>query len=70
MADLYGSHPFVKEVVKGIPRSKLTMLSKIWPRKDKWVTPPPSGGAKAEVDRFRKELATDYLDIRLIRSIA
>ena len=66
MADLYGSHPYVKDVVKGIPRSKLTMLSKIWPRKDKWVTPPPSGGAKAEVDRFRKELATDYLDICLI----
>jgi predicted aldo/keto reductase-like oxidoreductase len=64
MADLYGSHPFVEEVVKGIPRSKLTMLSKIWPTKANWVT--PSGGAKAEVDRFRKELNTDYLDVCLI----
>jgi aryl-alcohol dehydrogenase-like predicted oxidoreductase len=66
MADLYGSHPFVKDVIKGIKRDKLTMLSKIWPRKDKWVTPPPSGGAKAEVDRFCKELDTDYLDVCLI----
>ncbi len=64
MADLYGSHPFVKDVVKGIPRDKLTFLTKIWPRKEKWVT--PSGGAKEEVDRFRKELDTDRLDICLI----
>jgi predicted aldo/keto reductase-like oxidoreductase len=64
MADLYGSHPFVKEVVKGIPRGKLTMLSKLWPTKANWVT--PSGGAKAEIDRFRKELDTDYLDVCLI----
>ena len=53
MADLYGSHPFVKEVVKGMPRNKLTMLSKIWPTKANWVT--PSGGTKREVDRFRKD---------------
>ena len=34
MADLYGSHPFVKDVIKGLPRDKLTLLSKIWPQKD------------------------------------
>ena len=43
MADLYGSHPFVKDVIKGLPRDKFTLLSKIWPRKESWVT--PSGGA-------------------------
>ncbi len=64
MADLYGSHPFVKEVVKGIPRSNLVMLSKIWPRKEKWNE--FSGGAKAEIDRFRQELGTDTIDICLI----
>jgi predicted aldo/keto reductase-like oxidoreductase len=64
MADLYGSHPFVKDVIKGVPRDKLTMLSKIWPTKANWVK--PSGGAKEEVDRFRKELSTDYLDVCLI----
>ena len=64
MADLYGSHPFVKEVIKGLPRDKFTLLSKIWPRKEGWVT--PSGGAKEEVDRFRKELSTDWLDVCLI----
>ena len=64
MADLYGSHPFVKDVIKGLPRDKFTLLSKIWPHKEGWVT--PSGGAKEEVDRFRKELDTDRLDVCLI----
>jgi len=64
MADLYGSHPFVKDVLKGLPRNKFAYLTKIWPRKEDWVT--PSGGAREEVDRFRKELDTDMLDIVLI----
>ncbi|GIW87034.1 MAG: hypothetical protein KatS3mg108_1358 [Isosphaeraceae bacterium] len=64
MADLYGSHEFVAEVLSGLPRDKFTLLSKIWPRKEKWVT--PSGGARQEVDRFRKELKTDVLDVCLI----
>ena len=64
MADLYGSHPFVKDVVKGLPRDKFALLSKIWPQKADWVK--PSGGAKEEVDRFRKELGTDHLDVCLI----
>jgi 1-deoxyxylulose-5-phosphate synthase len=64
MADLYGSHSFVKDVIKDMPRDKLVLLSKIAARKESWVT--PSGGAKQEVDRFRKELGVDRLDICLI----
>ena len=64
MADLYGSHPFVKDVIRGLPRQRLVLLSKIWPRKAKWCN--FSGGAKAEVERFCRELNTDYLDICLI----
>lgn len=64
MADLYGSHPFVHEVIRGLPRDRFVLLSKIWPRKEKWVT--PSGGAKQEIERFRKELATDIVDVCLI----
>jgi 1-deoxyxylulose-5-phosphate synthase len=64
MADLYGSHPFVQDVIRGLPRNKFTLLSKIWPRKESWVT--PSGGAKAELDRFRKELNVEQIDIVLI----
>ena len=64
MADLYGTHPFVRNVVKGIPREKLVMLSKIWPRQESWNK--ASGGAKEEVDRYRKELDTDRIDVCLI----
>lgn len=64
MADLYGSHSFVQDVVKGLPREKYVLLTKIWPRKADWVT--PSGGAKAEIERFRKELDTEQIDICLI----
>jgi predicted aldo/keto reductase-like oxidoreductase len=64
MADLYGSHPFVKDVLKGLPRDKFALLSKIWPRKENWVS--PSGGAKEELDRFRKELDVEMIDIVLI----
>jgi 1-deoxyxylulose-5-phosphate synthase len=64
MADLYGSQPFVKDVIKGLPRHKYVLLSKIWPRKEKWVT--PSGGAREEVERFCKELDVENLDVCLI----
>jgi predicted aldo/keto reductase-like oxidoreductase len=64
MADLYGSHPFVKDVVKGLPRENLVLLTKLWPRKESWVT--PSGGAKEEIDRFRQELGVEMIDVCLI----
>ena len=63
-ADLYGAHPYVGTALKGVPRDKYILSSKIWPRKEYWNL--PSGGAKEEVDRFRKELNTDVLDICLI----
>lgn len=64
MADLYGSHPFVKDVIKDLPRDKFVLLTKIWPRKENWVT--PSGGARQELDRYRRELGTERVDICLI----
>ncbi len=64
MADLYGSHPFVKEIIKDLPRDKFQLLTKIWPRKAEWVK--PSGGAKEEIDRFRSELKVDHVEVCLI----
>ena len=64
MADGYGSQPFVKDVIKGIPRDKLVLLTKLWPRKEKWNT--PSGGAKEEMQRYLKELDVERIDICLI----
>jgi predicted aldo/keto reductase-like oxidoreductase len=45
-------------------RDNLVMLSKIWPRSAYWNS--ASGGAIEEVNRFRKELKIDSLDICLI----
>lgn len=64
MADLYGTHQYVRDAIKGLPREDLVLLSKIWPRKESWVT--PSGGAVEEMDRFRQELGVDMIDICLI----
>ncbi len=67
MADLYGSHQFVRKTLAGIPRDSYVLSSKIWPRKQDWYQ--PSGGAIQEVDRFRKELGADVLDICLIHCV-
>jgi aryl-alcohol dehydrogenase-like predicted oxidoreductase len=64
MADLYGTHPYVRDTVKGLNRDKYVLLSKIWVRKENWCT--PSGGAVEELDRFRKELGVDVVDVCLI----
>ncbi len=64
MADLYGSHQYVRDALQGYDRSKFVLLSKIWLRQEEWNQ--PSGGAVEEVDRYRKELNTDMLDICLL----
>jgi len=61
-ADAYGSHPHVAEALKHIPRDKVTVLTKTWARDP--VT------ARADLDRFRRELGTDYLDICLMHCLA
>jgi predicted aldo/keto reductase-like oxidoreductase len=64
MADLYGSHPYVRHALTDSQRDKCVFMSKIWPRKEFWNS--PSGGATEEVNRFRKELKIDVIDICLI----
>jgi 1-deoxyxylulose-5-phosphate synthase len=60
-ADSYGSHPHVAEALKQVPRDKVTVLSKTWARDPKT--------ARADLDRFRRELGTDYLDICLMHCV-
>ena len=60
-ADSYGSHPHVAEALKDVPRDKVTVLTKTWARDP--VT------ARADLDRFRRELGTDYLDICLMHCL-
>jgi 1-deoxyxylulose-5-phosphate synthase len=60
-ADAYGSHPHVAEALKHIPRDKVTILTKTWARDPET--------ARADIERFRKELGTDYLDICLMHCL-
>jgi 1-deoxyxylulose-5-phosphate synthase len=60
-ADAYGSHPHVAETLKHISRDKVTVLTKTWAR--------DPAEARADFDRFRRELGTDYLDICLMHCL-
>jgi aryl-alcohol dehydrogenase-like predicted oxidoreductase len=57
-ADQYGSHPHVKAALKGIRREKVTILSK--------THASTAAEMRADLDRFRRELGTDYIDILLL----
>jgi len=60
-ADSYGSHPHVAEALKNVQRDKVTVLTKSWAR--------DAAGMRADLERFRRELGTDYLDICLMHCV-
>src|SRR6202035_382191 len=60
-ADSYGSHPHVAEALKHVQRDKVTVLTKTFSRDPK--------EARADLDRFRRELGTDYLDVCLMHCV-
>ena len=57
-ADQYGTHPHLKEALTHVPREEITILTKTHATTEKEMW--------ADIDRFRKELNTDYLDIMLL----
>lgn len=61
-ADSYGTHPFTRAALKGIPRENYTLSSKMWVSQG-GIPEPERPDADVVVERFRKELNTDYLDI-------
>ena len=61
-ADSYGTHPFTAKALKEIPRDKYTLCTKIW-RTPGTIPESERPDADIVIDRFRKELNTDYLDI-------
>jgi len=60
-ADSYGSHPHVAEALKSMDRTRVTLLTKSWARDPAQM--------KADLDRFRKELNSEYLDIVLMHCV-
>ncbi len=61
-ADSYGTHTFVPKGLAGIPRDKYVLSSKIWVSGG-GIPEPERPDANIVVDRFRKELNTDYIDV-------
>jgi len=57
-ADSYGSHAAIKAALKKIPREKVTILTK--------SDASTAEKMKADLDRFRQEMGTDYIDIVLL----
>ncbi|MGJ5817634.1 aldo/keto reductase [Paludibaculum fermentans] len=57
-ADQYGTHAHLKEALKKTPREKVTILSKTHASTEAEM--------KADIDRFRREIGTDYIDILLL----
>ena len=64
MADLYGTHAFIGNALKTV-RDKCVFQTKIWTGGG-GIPEAERPDADVVVDRFRKELQTDYIDIILI----
>jgi aryl-alcohol dehydrogenase-like predicted oxidoreductase len=60
-ADSYGSHPHVAEALKSVDRNKVTILTKSWAR--------DPAEMRADLDRFRRELGVDHIDIFLMHCL-
>lgn len=66
MADSYGSHPYVGHAIKTMHREKITLLTKIWTHEDGSERNAP---VSESLDRYRKEMGTDYIDIVLMHCL-
>ncbi len=59
-ADQYGSHPHLKEALNRVPREKVAIMTK--------TISDSARDMKEDLDRFRREIGTDYLDIVLLHA--
>lgn len=61
-ADQYGSHHFMRVAMsRSIKRDKVMLLSKVWSREPDVV--------RSDIDRIRKELNTDCIDVLLMHCL-
>lgn len=57
-ADQYGSHIYLRTALRGLPREKLFLQTK--------TRATTADQVRADIERFRQELGTDYLDTLLM----
>ncbi len=60
-ADGYGSHPHLREALKSVPRDKVVIMTKTRAR--------TAAEMREDLERFRQEIGTDYLDIVLLHAV-
>lgn len=68
MADLYGTHQFLAEAMKNLRREDFIISSKIWFRRG-GLPEPERPSPDIVVERFLKELKTDYIDLILFHCV-
>ena len=61
-ADQYGTHPHVAAALDGLDRDSVTVATKTVSR--------TAGEVEADVERFLRELRTDYIDILLLHCLS
>lgn len=60
-ADQYGTHPHLNEALKKVDREKVVLLTKTHAK--------TADQMKKDLDRYRKEIGTDYIDIVLLHAL-
>jgi predicted aldo/keto reductase-like oxidoreductase len=67
-ADLYGTHPYIARALKKMPRKDYAVVSKIWWRRG-GIPEPARPNADVVIERFLRELNTDYIDLVLLHCV-
>ncbi len=67
-ADLYGSHGPLAEALKPFPRDSYMLISKVWWRKN-GLPESERPATDVVIERFLKELGTDYIDLVQIHCV-
>lgn len=68
-ADLYGTHPYIGRALSKMPRKEYVISSKIWWRQG-GIPERERPDADVVVERFLKELNTDYIDLILLHCVS
>jgi predicted aldo/keto reductase-like oxidoreductase len=68
LADMYGTHPFVVPALQKIPRKDYAIITKIWFRAG-GIPEKERPDADVVIERFLKEIKTDYLDLVLLHCV-
>jgi aryl-alcohol dehydrogenase-like predicted oxidoreductase len=69
VADSYGTHPFIAPALKGIPRDRYNVATKIWFAPSGGIPEAERPDAEVVVARFLRELKTDHLDLVLLHCV-